>query len=113
MTAAFLIALVLGGGLSGVFAALWKGVLGVLAAERAAHEATKSTITAASKAVEIAEAAQLEIIAQYDAAMAAKRVDILALEADNHACNSPALVRERLRKLAAAPVIPPYGGVQK
>ncbi len=120
MTYAFFIVLALGGIASAILTALWKGAQSVAQKERAAHEKTKNDLAATVKGLEISEAARRDEKARLEAVIAAKRADIEALEADNHACNSPALVRERLRGLLSSPPpdapgggVPPFGGVPK
>lgn len=120
MTYAFFIVLALGGIVSAILTALWKGAQSVLIKERTAHEKTKGDLAATTKGLEISEAARKDEKARLEAVIAAKRAEIEALEADNHACNSPALVRERLRGLLSSPEVPspgagiaPFGGVPK
>jgi len=117
---AFLIALAAGGIAAGILTALWKGAQNLLSIEKAAHEKTKGDLAATAKGLEISEAARGDEKARLEAVIAAKKAEIATLEADTYACNSPALVRERLRSLLhspsadpASPSVPPYGGVPK
>jgi len=103
---------------SGLLAAFWQAARAALVKERGEHQKTKGDLTAVSKALEISEAARKDETARLEAVIAAKKTEIATLEADTYACNSPALVRERLRSLLssptpAAPSGTPYGGVPK
>lgn len=119
MTYAFFIVLAAWGITAAILVALWKGAQSVAQRERSDHEKTKNDLVATMKGLEISEAARKDETARLEAVIAAKRAEIEALEADNHACNSPALVRERLRGLLSSPSptsgggVPPFGGVPK
>lgn len=59
---------------------------------------------AACMALQLAEAARSDERARSEHAMAALKAEITSLEGDLYACNSPGLVRDRLRKLLQPPV---------
>lgn len=105
MTYAFLIALAVGGLASGILAALWQAARLACVEERAAHEkeATqlRAELAAAKAASQLLEARVVNDAARLEAALAAKKREIAELEADLYACNSPGLVRERLRRMLA------------
>jgi hypothetical protein len=118
MTYAFLIALIVGLLGAIVLVALWQSTKQLLLKEKADHEKTKADLAATLTGLKLSEAGRTDEKARLEAVIAAKRADIEALEADNHACNSPALVRERLRGLLSSPStpsggVPPFGGVPK
>lgn len=119
MTYAFFIALVAGLLVAIVLLALWQSTKQLLLKEKADHEKTKGDLAATVTGLKLSEAGRADEKARLEAVIAAKRAEIEALEADNHACNSPALVRERLRGLLSSPEpapsggVPPYGGVPK
>jgi len=103
---AFLISLGVGGLSSGILAALWKAAQKLLSDERGAHAVTRANLGMAQTALELVEAARKDDKSRLEAVIAAKLVEIKELEADTYACNSPAVVRERLRKLLVSPPAP-------
>ena len=103
MTYAFLIALAAGGLASGLLAAMWQAAKVALVKERADHQKTQADLAATLAALKVSEQARGENTARLEALISQKQSEIAALEADQYACNSPALVRERLRKLLSPP----------
>lgn len=104
MTAALLASLAVGSIASLVLAALWQGAQKICLQERAAHVQQLAEMEARyTTGLQLSEAARVDEVARLEALIEQKKADIATLEADQYACNSPALVRERLRKLLLSP----------
>lgn len=111
MTYAFLIALAVGLAGCGILLALWKGAEVREANTVKALELARHDVTATQAALQISEKAREVEKARLEAVIAGLKADIASLESDLHACNSPDLVRERLRRLLSSPVPAPASGV--
>ena len=82
-----------------VLVALWKSTQ--LRENTVQHNLNAMTrnYESACMALQLAEAARSDERARNEHAMAALRAEIASLEGDLYACNSPGVVRDRLRKL--------------
>lgn len=87
-----------------ILVALWKSTQ--LRENTTQHNLNAMTgnYESATQGLLISEAARKDEKKRNEAAVAALRAEIAALESDLYACNSPALVRERLRKLLQSSV---------
>lgn len=95
MTYAFLIALGVGGLGIGLFAALWQAARAAYVQERAESEKLRGSLSAATTATRVSETER----ARLEAVIAGHKAEIARLEGDLDACQDPAVVRERLRRL--------------
>ncbi len=82
-----------------VFAFLWQSGKTALVVEQAEHAKTKVALTSALSAVDATTAMAANSKARLEAQLENTKAAIQALEADLAACNDPAAVRSRLRKL--------------
>lgn len=92
-----------------VLVALWKGAELKLVQEQAAHKTTKAEAANVSAAIGLSESARTNEAARLEAVIAHLKQEIASLENDLSACESPDVVRDRLRKLLAPPPPAPAG----